>query len=275
EEYETESKDSENDEFESEIPKVEDITQEEIDEVLAEIDESEKELEAAELYSDSEDEIENTSDEEEPNEDEDYHEPFDEIFPRSNKKPVAMGTWIFMVLFLISLTLLSYYQFYDGKSFALTFEHKSHSGISQIDSLATKYQTQMSELKNQQKIITELREKIQGLNAQNIDLVQDTAAAANVLNTDGSPANTSINLMQGTYFQVQLIALKQYHPSFNDAEFSFYVDKEDGFSKMLIGAFSAEESAKSLYEKVRRAGFKDAFIVKKVNGSRVEYNPFD
>jgi hypothetical protein len=268
--------DIENDEPEIEdndIPSVDDVTQEEIDEVLAELDEGEKELAASDL-----DIEENNADSVQPKtQDEEDHESFDDIFPKRNKNstPVAMGTWIFLTLFLISLTLLSYYQFYDGQRFSLDFSHRSAGNVSQLDSLTTKYAAKVKELEDQQKIIEDLTTKIQELNAANLELVQDTASNSNVLNSDGTPAFTGVDLSSGTYYQVQLIALQQYHPSFGNSETAFYVDKEDGFSKMLMGAFEDENQAKTLYEKVRRAGFNDAFIVKKENGKRVDYNPFE
>lgn len=255
------------------LPRVEDVTQEEIDKVLAEIDEEEKELAAADSGAeDFEPEVDskNVADE-----DEEVHETFDDIFPPRNRKPVSMGTWIFFTLFLISLTLLGYYQFYDGKSFSLDFSHRSSNNVSQLDSLTTKYSAQVKELEDQQKIIEDLTSKIQELNAANLELIKDTSLNSNVLNNDGTPAFTGVDLGSGTYYQVQLIALQQYHPSFGETETAFYVDKEDGFSKMLMGAFQNENQAKALYEKVRKAGFNDAFIVKKENGKRVEYSPFD
>ncbi|MFY0673794.1 MAG: hypothetical protein JXQ87_10330 [Bacteroidia bacterium] len=256
---------------ESDLPSVDDITQEEIDEVLAEIDEGEKELAASDFSDDYVEEEETIG----QGEDEEVHESFDEIFPPRNKKPVAIGTWIFLTLFLISLTLLGYYQFYDGKSFSIDFAHRSSGNVSQLDSITEKYSAQVKELEDQQKIIEELTTKIQELNAVSLELAKDTVSESKVLSNNGTPAFEGVDLSKGTYYQVQLIALQQYHPSFGKSENAFYVDKENGYSKMLMGAFDDESQAKMLYEKVRKAGFNDAFIVKKENGKRVEYNPFE
>lgn len=256
---------------EDELQKAEDVTQEEIDEVLAELDQQEKEFaaetEEEDYYQNEEAEVKE--------EQEEIEESFDQIFPKGNGTPTSMGTWIFMVLFLITLSLLAYYQFYDGHSFKMTFEHRSEAGLSKIDSISAKYETQIAEITNQQSIIADLRTKVQELHKLNLELAEDTASSTGLLNNDGTPSTSSIDLNNGTYYQVQVIALQAYSPDFGKSDFSFYVDKENGYSKMLIGAFSNETAVKELYQKVRRSGFDDAFIVKKVNGKRVEYNPFD
>ena len=259
---------------EDDLPSVEDISQEEIDEVLAELDEQEKELESQTDYDDEENLANEKTDLSNENSEEEIEESFDEIFPKSNKPPTPLGTYTFLVLFLITFSLFAYYQFYDGHSFSIDFTHKSEAGLSKIDSMSIQYETQINQINNQKEIIAELKEKVHELHKLNMELAEDTAANSGVLQNDGTPVKSQVDLNNGVYYQVQVIALQQYNPDFGKSDFSFYVDKEDGYSKMLIGAMSSENAVKELYSKVKRSGFNDAFIVKKVNGKRVEYDPY-
>lgn len=280
EEPETEESHSIGSDNVEEAGRVEDVTQEEIDEVLAELDQSEKEMEAYgydddidQIEDEEESEVETVAGDDELLDDEE--ESFDDIFPPSNRKPIGVTAWIFLMLFLIMLSLFSYYQFYDGEKFSINFHHKSEGAMNQLDSLAQlneESQQEISQLMTKMEALTqEIRKKTADFEA----LKNDTSRVTYTVDESGesAPADSKINLNEGTYYQVQLIALQQYHPDFGGADFSFYVDKEDGFSKMLMGAFLSEDHAKDLYEKVQRSGFNDAFIVKKVNGERVEYDP--
>jgi hypothetical protein len=251
------------------IPQVDEITDAEIEEVLAELETANLELASQQM-----------DDTGEENQDGDGQvgkaETFDDIFPPARGRQMGVTAWVIVVLFLISLTALFYYQFYDGHQVHFTLTHKSKAGMNRIDSISNQYAEKLAELENQQRIITELREKIKELHERNHELLSDSTRLTNqpVVPSGEGPAPTPIDFGKGTYYQVQVIALQEYHPDFGETEFSFYVDREEGFSKMLIGAIRDENQAKLLYDKVRKSGFSDAFIVKKVNGKRVEYNPF-
>lgn len=262
-------------------PRVEDVTQEEIEEVLAELDQSEKEMQAYDEYNEEED----IFDEEEPpvadagGGDEppidDEEESFDDIFPRSNRQPIGPVAWTFVTLFLIMLSLFAYYQFYDGEHFSINFEHRSKGAMNRLDSLAQLNEDSQEEIAQLMKRMEELTADIRQKTAAYEALKNDTTRSTYAVDETGesNPTTEKIDLNSGVFYQVQLIALQQYHPDFEGADFSFYVDKEDGYSKMLMGAFTSEEQAMDLYKKVQRSGFNDAFIVKKVNGARVEYDP--
>ena len=268
-------------EFDEEPYRPEDVTQEEIDEVLAEVDQSEKELREEKYRFEEDNEPANEVEEEEAaDEEEEREESFDEIFPRSNgnksRKPLSMGTLIFATLFLISLTLLGYYQFYDGEHFSVNFHHRSGGAVAQLDSLAEVNKKSTEEINDLVAKIELLTKEVRERTAAYEELKNDTNRTFAIdQQGDDDPRTLKVDFSDGTYYQVQLIALRQYNPDFGKSDFSFYVDKEDGFSKMLIGAFASEDQAKALFEKVKLSGFSDAFIVKKVDGERVEYNPFE
>lgn len=256
--------------------RVEDVSQEEIDQVLAELDQSEKEMEAL-SYDDEENDTEEEiviAGEEAALKDEE-EESFNDIFPPSNRQPIGITAWIFLILFLIMFSLFSYYQFYDGEKFSINFEHRSEGPMTQLDSLAKINKASQEEVANLMKSMEELTQEIREKTVALESIKNDTTHIMYAVDETGetNPATDMVNLNEGTYYQVQLIALQQYHPDFGGADFSFYVDKEDGFSKMLMGAFLNEDQAKDLYQKVQRSGFNDAFIVKKVNGTRVDYDP--
>lgn len=260
--------DDEDDNEDENLPSIADVTDQEIEEVLAELEDID------EIYSSSDqddDAIVPPSDR--PRRD----DIFNEMFPKSNKSgKTTMSTWIFLVLFLITFSLLVYYQFYDGQSMKISFAHKSTAGITRIDSIGNEFKAQLETLENQQKIIAELRDKIKELHEKNFEILSDSGKTVStpIIASPDKNSSPAVNINSGTYFQIQVIALQDYHPDFGASNFNFYVDKEGGYSKMLIGALQNEKDAKLLYEKVKKSGFDDAFIVKKVNGKRVEYNPF-
>ncbi|MBI1185629.1 hypothetical protein GC194_15280 [bacterium] len=261
----------ERDEETEQLPAVEDVTDDEIEEVLAELETLEEEEEGFD-EEEAEDEAELTEQEItnpeatlKPNKRE---ETFDDIFPKKkNKSGFTSATWVFFILFVASSGLLLYYQVFRG--------NKVNSGVDKIDSLSTAYQEQLAKLENQEKLIEQLHEKIQKLNERNHELSNDSSKTEKVPVLTGEAGGSAVNINEGTYYQVQLIALQDYHPNLSTSDFGFYIDKENGYSKMLIGALTNEAEAKQLYEKVRKSGFSDAFIVKKVNGQRVTYNPFE
>ena len=205
-------------------------------------------------------------------------ESFDDIFPPSNRPPIANMTWLFFSLFIACFMLLCYYQFYDGKKVKITFRHQSHQGIGRLDSITDVYSYKVQELQDQQEIIAQLREKIQALHERNFELANDTSqrieTATPIETIPQLPKGADLN--KGTYYQIQVIALKNYHPEITQSsDLNMYVDSDQGFTKLLLGAVDNEKEAKRFYQEIKKAGFEDAFIVKKVNGSRVEYRAFD
>lgn len=254
---------------EADYGSVEEVTEEEIEEVLAEIDESERILAEEENRFDDEAPVQEP--EETPHVVDEKEESFDDIFPPGNGKKLGTTSWIFIVLFLISFTLLAYYQFYDGKSFSITFVHSSKAGMTAIDSLNGEYRQAIADNDDLRKRIEELTENVRLANARIQQLESDTSRNSN--DSTGAPLTIlPPEINSGTYYQVQLMALEQYGAEISTDDLGFFVDKEDGFTKMLIGAFTDEATSKELYQKLRKAGFDDAFIVKKVNGKRVPYH---
>lgn len=248
---------------------VDEVTEEEIEEVLAEIDESERILAEEEHRFDEEEtaapipKLKHTHQQGE--------ESFDDIFPKGKGSKLGTTSWTFIVLFLISFTLLAYYQFYNGKSFHVTFVHSSKAGMSAIDSLKEQYGQSINDNDDLRQKIEQLTGAIRLANARIQELEADTSRSMAGTDATLPIAVENQDVTAGTYYQVQLVALEEYHPDVNSSDLGFYVDKEQGFTKMLVGAFKDESKSLELYKKLRKAGFNDAFIVKKVDGERVPY----
>ncbi|MCB0736102.1 MAG: hypothetical protein KDC92_01220 [Bacteroidetes bacterium] len=186
-------------------------------------------------------------------------ETFDEIFPRKQRKPGqksgwGAATWIFFILFLITAGLFGYFHFVAG--------HHAHD-----DKHAE------GQHGHNQAIIDEKDEEIRRLAAE-----LAAAKSGNTTESTSTGSNEStgdaVTPSKGTVYQIQISALRQYKPSHSNSSYKIFIDKNDGYTKFLVGAFASESDAMEFNEKLKQAGFDDTFIVKKVDGERVEYDPY-
>lgn len=190
-------------------------------------------------------------------------EDFDDIFPKGKRKPLSISTIVFMFLFLATLSLLCYYQFYDGNSFSINFTHPSNKGISTADDAEALDDQIKAVLAEKENTIKLLKQKIE----------EEKAAGGSSVTDDATGSDNKGAATTGTVYQVQLVALRQYDPNLQHETMELVLDREGGFTKLLLGTFTQEREALQLNSKLRQAGFDDAFVVKKVDGKRVAYDP--
>lgn len=259
----------------------EDISEDEINEVLSELEDSEEALkEDEEELRELEETTKGQKNEPTNTESEEVEEEFDDIFPPRKKTPVSIATMVFAFLFLATLSLLSYYQFYDGEKFDFTFVHKSEDGPSKSQQLDSELQTELSENKELREQLSKMTEDFRAASAKLQKLQKEAEGAAGKPVSEDEDASESQDVQlsplpqEGTFYQVQLMALKEYQPQFGASDFRFSVERDNGYTKYLVGPFKDESEVKTFYKKVRQSGFGDAFIVKKEEGERVPYNPF-
>lgn len=208
------------------------------------------------------------SDEEEDEEDEEH---FDEIFPRREKKPLNIWTAVFAFLFLACLSLLGYFQFYDGNSFTIDLKHKGTATAIVNDSLEVTVNRALERNEQLKSKIEDLTITLREVN-ERIEEIRAGGTYSGDSSLAGRPGTTAGTLdRSGTKYYVQLIALRYFEPEL-DGNSLFLVKKEaNGLSKLMVGALESEGKAKMIYKNLRASGFKDAFIVKEVDGKQVDY----
>lgn len=214
---------------------------------------------------------------------EEVEEEFDDIFPRKSggsNSSTSIWTWIFLVLFITCFSMLCYFQFYDGHKFSVSFTHRPAAGAehalpSEIQQMTDEVQAQKEELEAENRRLAHMmRKKKQSAETNNSESAESAESDTSTPEEATPPkSNATLSPTKGTVYQVQVAALKQYTANLSSASYHMYVDSENGFTKFLIGAFSSEAEVKAFRKKMVDAGFDDAYIVKKVNGERVEYEP--
>ena len=244
-----------------------DITEEEISETLHNIDLAE------EATNDEMAEIKEIEEDEKPK------ESFDEIFPKraTKRQPLSSATIIFASLFIAVTLLLCYYQFYNGHSFEFTFAHRSAMEPGKADSLHKEYELAVTKNREYQRRMQEINASLSKLESQ-LQAYKDSIftsygqdSTSGIAKSGTVDPGETLDLSKGTFYQIQLIALGSFEPKFEDGAARRYVEKENNLNKLLLGAYTSESAAKNAYEALRKSGFADAFIVKKVNGKRVPY----
>ena len=150
---------------------------------------------------------------------------------------------VFILLFIVSGSLLVYYQFYKGhgqfewslqKKNALVADTSVHYYKMQRDSSLTQ-----------------------------LDSLKKIIASSQSLFT----ANTT-----GEVYYVQIGAFKNIDFTKYSANMvNMFVEVADGMNKLIIGGFTNFDDACSFRKDIIRIGIKGAFIVKKVNGERVKF----
>lgn len=257
------------------------------DEFITEIEEEEQESDIepntyieddadSDDESDSEEDLEIESDainevEVHAKDNEEKKESFDDIFPpkTKGKNSSANLTMVFAVLFIISFSILCYYQFYDGNSFSLNFIHKDSYMAKGRDSLSVKAEKAKKENEVLRKKVREMTEAFNKLKL---------AAQANSLDAEGNTVmnqnyDTGIDLSSGTVYQIQISALQSFNLQ-SDSDLRIFIDEDNGLTKLMVGAFNNENEALEFAKDMKKGGFSDAFVVKKIDGNRVPYNPY-
>jgi hypothetical protein len=75
-------------------------------------------------------------------------------------------------------------------------------------------------------------------------------------------------------FEVQIGAFKHFDlDKYRENLVGLDGDQADGYAKLTLGKFFSPVAAKEFRDDMRKAGFKDAWVVAKRNGIRVEYDP--
>lgn len=157
---------------------------------------------------------------------------------------------IFIILFLTIASLFVYYQFYVGK---INNEYKFNWSLEKKNPGAALVKTLDSENK--------------ALKARLDSIAQGLLNPGQVNPCTLFSPNTA-----GEMYYVQLGAFKsfdftKYEPSLVNT----FVDSENGFNKLIIGGFQDFTEACNLKRDLLGAGFKGVWIIKKVDGQRVQF----
>jgi hypothetical protein len=150
---------------------------------------------------------------------------------------------VFILLFLVSASLLVYYQFYKGKGqFEWSLQKKN----------AIAADTNVAYLKMQHdSSVTQL------------DSLKNIIATSQSLFTKTTT---------GEVYYVQIGAFRNIDfTKYESNLVNMFVEVADGMNKLIIGGFLNFDDACSFKKDIVRIGIKDAFIVKKVDGVRVKF----
>ncbi|MBC8343032.1 MAG: hypothetical protein ISR55_03245 [Bacteroidetes bacterium] len=157
---------------------------------------------------------------------------------------------LFIILFLTSLSLFVYFQFYLGQGkWDFSFEkHNIQQNSSQL-------------------LLEENNQRLQNL-VDSIELLKvDTSAGFQpgdpLFSEDGS----------GEVYEVQIGFFKSFDFDRYDSQLvNMNVEYSNGASKLLIGRFQNFEDACAFRREIIDIGIKGAFVVKKVNGVREDFD---
>jgi hypothetical protein len=151
---------------------------------------------------------------------------------------------IFILLFLVSASMLVYYQFYRGHG-KFEWSLQKHPTIAADTNLAYIVMQRDSTL-------TQL-DSLKNLMTSSQSLFTSTTA--------GEVYYVQIGAFRNTDFT-------KYDPNL----VNMFVEVADGMNKLIIGGFLNFDDACSFRKDIIRIGIRDAFIVKKVDGVRVKFN---
>lgn len=151
---------------------------------------------------------------------------------------------VFILLFLVSASLLVYYQFYKGHGQFEWSLQKNNSGLGNNSVSYLKMQRDSS--------LTQL------------DSLKNIISSSQSLFTKATA---------GEVYYVQIGAFRnsdftKYDPNM----VNMFVEVADGMNKLIIGGFTNFDDACNFRKDIVRIGVKGAFIVKKVDGVRVKFN---
>lgn len=179
----------------------------------------------------------------------------------------GVGTLILLIIFIIffinAAGLFVYYQFYLGQG-NWDFSMKKRTGNTLII-------RQLEFERDSLIVVTDSLTNLLGTDFQaSYTAEEGTEIQEEVVE---EPVVSRYEVVQGETFEIQVGA-------FSNLDFGRYksnmrsmdVDMVDGMSKLVIGSFRNFSDACAFRKDIRKAGFRDAFIVKKVSGNRVKFS---
>lgn len=172
---------------------------------------------------------------------------------------------IFIILFLNISGLFVYYQFYLGKG-NWDFSFKKRTGSALI----------VKELEFQRDSLFVLTDSLTNL------IGTDFQASSTPTEYEEQPEDevetpkvSTTKTTKGDAFEVQIGAFRQLNfGRYKSSLRSIDVDVIDGVSKIIMGSFGNFYDACNCRKDLKKVGFNDAFIVKKVNGRRVDFDEY-
>lgn len=166
-----------------------------------------------------------------------------------------------VLLFLTSSGLLVYYQFYQGDGNWAFSLKKQPNYTELVDSLQIRNDELMAQIEELETTIAQ-KEAEQG----EIELL-----VAEIAEEEKAAATAQQPPLEGTVYEVQIGAFQKADLSaYEDQLTSLNIDKEDYLQKFTMGRFEDLELARQFRNDIRRLGVKNAFLIKKVDGARVE-----
>jgi len=163
--------------------------------------------------------------------------------------------FIFLILFLFTLSMLVYFQFYQGYGkWRFTLLHKSNDTTLLLSIKSTLPDSSLSPKK-----------QIKGATKDSSKSIIDSIHSKN---TPILP-NIVDSIATGTVYEVQIgtfenYELKKYNAVFNN----LHEEKTGNRTKLTLGRFYSGKEANEFKRDMVKLGIKDAWVVKKVNGVR-------
>jgi hypothetical protein len=152
----------------------------------------------------------------------------------------------FIILFLTTASFFVYFQFYAGKGKFVWNLTKKNVIVEKTDTTAVSL-----------------------IKKQNDSLVTQLDSIKALLSSSASLFTTKT---QGEVYYVQIGAFRKFDfTKYNSNLVNMFVEVTDGYNKLIIGGFDKFDDACSFRKDIIKMGIKDAFIVKKVNGQRVNF----
>lgn len=195
-------------------------------------------------------------DEDEENEEEEY----EDIEEGSGKGKLTGFLILFIILFIVSTSLLAYFQFYQPNGdFKLTFD---------------KRQVTAQQVEKMKKSNNQLQSAVDSLKAANqkklaiIDSLKSNKDTSSQASFTGNKGGASIS---GTYYKVQIGAFESFSfDRYGDKVTNLTFEEKNGLLKLTLGRFKKANAARAFRRDLVEIGLKDAFIAKMRNGKRVK-----
>ncbi len=197
---------------------------------------------------------EESKEEEEENNEGDYEE------VEENGRGALIGFLIlFIILFLVSTGLLFYYQFYqgdDGWKFTFKKDYIGKSDVKDLEKEKSKLNEKVDTLESR---LARKKQKIE-------ELRQNRTTTSGSASAQKGGADIS-----GIYYEVQIGAFRSFNFDKYGSEVTNLTFHNEGeMKKLALGKFKKPNAARAFVRDLNRIGLKDAFIVKKENGRRIE-----
>jgi cell division protein FtsN len=204
----------------------------------------------------------------EENEEEQLEEDFEEDYEEERRGPwVYILLVLFIVLFLSATSLLTYFQFYQGK---VDGKHKFEFSLEKKTTSASADQALVDENK-------ELKAKLDSLlNTEIADTsVDDYMASEETDVFEAEPETPPTTSYAGEKFHVQIGAYSSFpFKNYGNKNVVFKVESIDGLNKIVIGSFDSFDDACAFRKDLMNLGLSGAFIVKTKEGQRVNFDRY-